>query len=78
MHAMKPLNFISLCGCLFLIGSAEVISGPMMGQMALHFGVDSSTIAFLPAAYGLVYAAAAIGLGPFSDRWGRKLSLIHI
>ncbi|MFT3855974.1 MAG: MFS transporter [Aquabacterium sp.] len=60
---------------LFLIGSAEVVAGPMMAQMGRSFGVASSQIAYLPAAYGLAYAPVALLAGPLSDRWGRKRPL---
>lgn len=62
----------SLFGCLFLIGSAEVVAGPMMAFMGAHFGVPSGAIAYLPAAYGLSYGGIALLAGPLSDRWGRK------
>lgn len=47
----------------------------MMGFMGLHFGVPSSAIAYLPAAYGLTYGVVALVSGPLSDRWGRKRPL---
>lgn len=62
--------------CLFLIGSAEVVAGPMMGFMGPHFNVHSSAIAYLPAAYGLTYGAVALVAGPLSDRLGRKRPLL--
>lgn len=65
----------TLFSCLFLIGSAEVLAGPMMGAMSADFGVRSSAIAYLPAAYGLSYGAIALVAGPLSDRWGRKRPL---
>ncbi len=50
--SMKTSQIATLFGCLFLIGSAEVLAGPMMGAMSADFGVRSSAIAYLPAAYG--------------------------
>ena len=67
--------FAVLWVCLFIIGSAEVVAGPMMTVMGAHFGVPSSRIALLPAAYGLVYAAVALAAGPLADRFGRKQML---
>ena len=67
--------FAVLWVCLFIIGSAEVVAGPMMTVMGAHFGVPSSRIALLPAAYGLVYAAVALAAGPLADRLGRKRML---
>ncbi|BBH13927.1 MULTISPECIES: MFS transporter [Chromobacterium] len=58
--------------CMFIIGSAEVAAGPMMALMGRHFGVPSSAIAYLPAAYGLCYGVFALVAGPLSDRFGRK------
>lgn len=72
---MKPRQLATLFGCLFLIGSAEVVAGPMMAFMGRHFGVPSSTIAYLPAAYGLTYGGVALFAGPLSDRFGRKRPL---
>jgi predicted MFS family arabinose efflux permease len=62
--------------CLFVIGSAEVMAGPMMPAMGVHFRVPSSSIALLPAAYGLVYGLIALIAGPLSDRFGRKAPLV--
>ncbi|WP_257541710.1 MULTISPECIES: MFS transporter [unclassified Sphingobium] len=70
------IQFAILWVCLFIIGSAEVIAGPMMTVMGSHFSVPSSRIALLPAAYGLVYAAVALAAGPLSDRFGRKYMLV--
>lgn len=75
---MLPINstqLVALFCSLFLIGSAEVVAGPMMVFMGEHFGVPSAEIAYLPAAYGLAYAVVAIFFGPFSDRFGRKYPL---
>lgn len=72
---MKTRQLATLFGCLFLIGSAEVVTGPMMAFMGQHFGVPSSTIAYLPAAYGLTYGGIALLAGPLSDRFGRKRML---
>jgi predicted MFS family arabinose efflux permease len=46
-----------------------------MALMGLHFGVPSSAIAYLPAAYGLSYGGVALFAGPLSDRFGRKRPL---
>ena len=72
---MHPYQLSSLFACLFLIGSAEVVAGPMMGFMGADFSVPSSDIAYLPAAYGLSYGLIAILAGPLSDRFGRKRPL---
>ncbi|MCW5259994.1 MFS transporter [Verminephrobacter eiseniae] len=72
---MQTPQIAALFACLFLIGSAEVVAGPMMSAMSVDFGVRSSAIAYLPAAYGLSYGAVALIVGPLSDRWGRKLPL---
>jgi predicted MFS family arabinose efflux permease len=61
---------------MFLIGSAEVVVGPMMTDMGAHFGVPAAQIAWIPSIYALVYAVVAIGLGPLSDRFGRKALLL--
>lgn len=66
---MKTTQVATLFCCLFLIGSAEVVAGPMMGAMSADLGVRSSAIAYLPAAYGLAYGAFALIAGPLSDRW---------
>lgn len=58
--AMKTTQVATLFCCLFLIGSAEVVAGPMMGAMSADLGVRSSAIAYLPAAYGLAYGAFAL------------------
>src|SRR5690606_11418272 len=74
----QPMNRrqqVTLFVSLFLIGSAEVIASPMMAQMGRSFGVSSSQIAYLPAAYGLAYGPFALLVGPLSDRWGRKRPL---
>ena len=47
----------------------------MMAFMGPHFGVPSSAIAYLPAAYGLTYGGIALLAGPLSDRFGRKRPL---
>jgi len=73
---MKRSQTATLFSCLFLIGAAEVIAGPMMGAMSADFGVRSSAIAYLPAAYGLSYGAVALVAGPLSDRWGRRRPLL--
>lgn len=70
-HRQQATLFCSL----FLIGSAEVVASPMMAQMGRSFGVASSQIAYLPAAYGLAYCPVALLAGPLSDRWGRKRPL---
>jgi predicted MFS family arabinose efflux permease len=72
---MKRTQLITLFGSLYLIGSAEVVASPMMAHMGRHFGVASSQIAYLPAAYGLAYCPAALLAGPLSDRLGRKRPL---
>src|SRR6218665_3775188 len=72
---MQTPQIAALFPCLFLIGSAEVVAGPMMSAMSVDFGVRSSAIAYLPAAYGLSYGAVALIAGTLSDRWGRKLPL---
>ncbi|BBU62822.1 hypothetical protein MSC49_27570 [Methylosinus sp. C49] len=64
-----------LAAALFLVGSAEVVAGPLMAAMAPDFGVPPAAIAYLPAAYGLAYAGFAIIAGPLSDRFGRKRPL---
>ncbi|PWB93914.1 MFS transporter [Methylosinus sporium] len=64
-----------LAAALFLVGSAEVVAGPLMTAMAPDFGVAPAAIAYLPAAYGLAYAGFAIIAGPLSDRFGRKRPL---
>ncbi|HEY8065847.1 MAG TPA: MFS transporter [Methylosinus sp.] len=64
-----------LAAALFLVGSAEVVAGPLMTAMAPDFGVPAAAIAYLPAAYGLAYAGFAIFAGPLSDRFGRKRPL---
>ncbi|WP_437605523.1 MFS transporter [Sorangium sp. So ce834] len=61
---------------MFLIGTAEVVAGPMMAAMGAHFGVPAAQIAWLPASYALVYASLAPLLGPLSDRFGRKPLLV--
>lgn len=73
---MSKYQLAALWSCLFIIGSAEVIAGPMMAMMGRHFGVPSSTIAYLPAAYGLAYGAVALLAGPYSDHLGRKRPLL--
>lgn len=73
--SMNTKQLVTLFVCLFLIGSAEVVAGPMMAFMGQHFGVPSSAIAYLPAAYGLTYGAIALLAGPLSDRFGRKRPL---
>ncbi|MBY6240537.1 MFS transporter [Methylosinus sp. Sm6] len=65
----------ALAAALFLVGSAEVVAGPLMTAMAPDFGVAPAAIAYLPAAYGLAYAGFAILAGPVSDRLGRKRPL---
>lgn len=72
---MNTRQLGTLIGCLFLIGSAEVVVGPMMALMGEHFGTPSGAIAYLPAAYGLTYGGVALLAGPMSDRWGRKRPL---
>lgn len=73
--AAEP-SMLPLMMTMFLIGSAEVVVGPMMADMGTHFGVPSAQIAWIPSVYALVYAVLAIGLGPLSDRWGRKALLL--
>lgn len=72
---MKRDQQAALFSSLFLIGSAEVVAGPMMAFMGAHFGVRSTDIAYLTGAYGLTYGVIAIFAGPFSDRFGRKRPL---
>lgn len=72
---MNPQQLATLITCLFLIGSAEVVAGPMMAHMGAQLGVPSGAIAYLPAAYGLTYGVAALLIGPVSDRLGRKRPL---
>ncbi|MFE8644827.1 MFS transporter [Sphingomonas sp. NCPPB 2930] len=72
---MHRKQLAALFSCLFLIGSAEVVAGPMMAFMGPHFGVAPAKIAYLPAAYGLAYAVVALLAGPFSDRFGRRRPL---
>ena len=72
---MTKQQLAAISICLFLIGSAEVVAGPMMHFMGPHFGVASSAIAYLPAAYGLTYGFVALMAGPLSDRFGRKRPL---
>lgn len=72
---MNKRQLATLIACLFLIGSAEVVAGPMMAFMGPHFNVPSSAIAYLPAAYGLTYGGVALLAGPLSDRFGRKRPL---
>ena len=38
---MKTTQVATLFCCLFLIGSAEVVAGPMMGAMSADLGVRS-------------------------------------
>ena len=73
---MTGNRLVALWLCLFVIGSAEVVAGPIMQVMGQSFGVPSSVIAYLPAAYGLAYAVIASVAGPISDRWGRKWPLM--
>ena len=61
---MKTRQLATLFCSLFLIGSAEVVASPMMAQMGRSFGVPSSEIAYLPAAYGLAYGPVALLAGP--------------
>ncbi|ARN83357.1 MFS transporter [Methylocystis bryophila] len=72
---MKLIQLSTVFGALFLVGSAEVVAGPMMTFMGPDFGVASNAIAYLPAAYGLAYGAIALIAGPLSDRLGRKRPL---
>ncbi len=72
---MHKTRLAALISCLFLIGSAEVVAGPLMAFMGPHFGVAPGKIAYLPAAYGLAYAVVALLAGPFSDRFGRRRPL---
>lgn len=69
-------NLLALTMSTYLIGTAEVIAGPMMGKMGAQFGVSSARIAWLPASYAFVYAVLAPFLGPLSDRFGRKPLLV--
>lgn len=73
---MTGHRLVALWLCLFVIGSAEVVAGPIMQLMGQSFGVPSSAVAYLPAAYGLAYAVIASVAGPISDRWGRKRPLM--
>src|SRR6218665_1763530 len=72
---MQTQQIAALFACLFLIGSAEGVARPMMSAMSVDFGVRSSAIAYLPAAYGLSYGAVALIAGPLSDRWWAKVPL---
>ena len=74
--SMTGHRLVALWLCLFVIGSAEVVAGPIMQVMGQSFGVPSSVVAYLPAAYGLAYAVIASVAGPISDRWGRKRPLM--
>lgn len=74
--SMTVHRLVALWLCLFVIGSAEVVAGPIMAVMGEAFGVPPSAVAFLPAAYGLAYAIIASVAGPISDRWGRKWPLM--
>lgn len=74
--SMTGHRLAALWLCLFVIGSAEVVAGPIMQLMGQSFGVPSSAVAYLPAAYGLAYAVIASIAGPISDRWGRKWPLM--
>ena len=46
-----------------------------MTHMGKHFGVPSSVISYLPAAYGIAYGGVALLAGPLSDRLGRVILL---
>src|SRR3954469_9060730 len=70
------ISLIPLMLAMFLIGAAEVMAGPLMGEQGLHFRVSSARIAWLPGSYALVYACLAPFLGPISDRFGRKVLLV--
>ena len=74
--SMTGHRLVALWLCLFVIGSAEVVAGPIMQVMGESLGVASSAVAYLPAAYGLAYAVIALIAGPVSDRWGRKWPLM--
>ncbi|AMK18907.1 major facilitator transporter [Sphingobium sp. MI1205] len=74
--SMTGHRLAALWLCLFVIGSAEVVAGPIMQVMGDAFGVPASAVAYLPAAYGLAYAVIASIAGPISDRWGRKWPLM--
>lgn len=63
-------------GAMFLIGSTEVMAGPMLLDIGRHFAVPSARAAWLSAAHALTYALLAPLLGPLSDRLGRKALLI--
>lgn len=72
----KSRTLLPFMASMFLIGSAEVLAGPMMVEMGAHFGVASALIAWFPASYALTYAILAPLLGPVSDRFGRKSLLV--
>jgi|HigsolmetaAR203D_1030402.scaffolds.fasta_scaffold00246_18 predicted MFS family arabinose efflux permease len=61
---------------MFLVGAQEVVASPMMVPMAESFGVAPGNIAWLLAAYALVYAVLGPFLGPLSDRFGRKQVMV--
>jgi predicted MFS family arabinose efflux permease len=61
---------------MFLIGAAEVVASPMMAPMGESFGMPAARIAWMPAAYALVYAVSAPLFGPLSDWLGRKALLL--
>jgi predicted MFS family arabinose efflux permease len=65
-----------LMGAMFLIGTTEVMAGPMLVDIGRHFGVPSARAAWLSAAHALTYGLLAPLLGPFSDRLGRKALLV--
>jgi MFS transporter, DHA1 family, inner membrane transport protein len=67
---------VALSLAMFLIGAGEVIASPMMPEIAQSFGVSSAKVAWWPGIYALTYASLGPLLGPFSDRFGRKLLLV--
>lgn len=68
--SMTGHRLAALSLCLFVIGSAEVVAGPIMQVMGDAFGVPSSAVAYLPAAYGLAYAVIASIVGPIPTAGG--------
>lgn len=61
---------------MFLIGTTEVMAGPMLREIGRHFGIPGARAAWLSAAHALTYATLAPFLGPVSDRIGRKALLV--
>ena len=76
MSSLPGRRLVPLMLVMFLIGAAEVVAGPMMAPMGDSFAVPAARIAWMPAAYALVYAVLAPFLGPLSDQFGRKALLL--